>query len=117
MTTRSPRTTRTAKTAAGKTPFDLDAVEAETAGEPFEFDYRGHTYSLPHVQDVDRKVLLGADQGDISAMNALFREGLGDDFEQFDAQPMKLRSLNKLFEAWLKHCGLEPGELQASTRS
>jgi hypothetical protein len=69
------------------------------------------------VQDVDRKVLLAADHGSIEAMNELFRAGLGDDYERFNDQPMKVRSLNALFAAWLEHCGLEPGELQASTRS
>lgn len=119
MTTRSPRTAkaRTSAQPQDSGVFDLDAVEAETAGEPFPFTFGGHTFTLPHVQDVDRKVLLGADQGDVAAMNALFQEGLGDDYERFDAQPMKVRSLEALFNAWLKHCGLEPGELRASTRS
>lgn len=116
MTTRSPRAVK-ARTTAESKPFDLDAVEAEVAGEPFSFDFGGHTYALPHVQDVDRKVLLGADQGDVAAMNSLFEIGLGDDYEQFNAQPMKLRTLEALFKAWLAHCGLEPGELVASTRS
>jgi len=115
MTTRSPRNVRPAPN--GSKPFDLDAVEAEAAGEPFEFTFGGHTYTLPHVQDVDRKVVLTADQGDIAAMISLFQLGLGDDYERFNAQPMKLRTLEALFKAWLKHCGLEPGELLASTRS
>ncbi|MFI6496914.1 hypothetical protein [Nonomuraea typhae] len=114
MTTRSPRA---AKANAGTKPFDLDAVEAEAVGDPFAFDFGGYTYTLPHVQDVDRKVLLGADRGDVGMMNTLFELGLGDDYERFNAQPMKLRSLEALFKAWLKHCGLEPGELLASTRS
>lgn len=114
MTTRSPRSIKPAK--ASK-PFDLDAVEAEEAGEPFPFDFGGRTYTLPHVQDVDRKVLLSADQGEQAAMVELFRSGLGADYEEFDRQPMKLRSLDALFRAWLAHCGLEPGELVASTRS
>lgn len=111
------RSAPTNSTANGATPFDLDAVEAEAIGEPFEFTFGGHVYSLPHVQDVDRRILLGADQGDVAMMNALFEIGLGDDYELFNAQPMKLRSLEALFKAWLKHCGLEPGELLASTRS
>lgn len=115
MTTRSPRAVK-ARAAESK-PFDLDAVEAEALGEPFEFTFGGCTYSLPHVQDLDRKILVGADQGDVAAMNSLFEVGLGNDYEQFNAQPMKLRSLEALFKAWLAHCGLEPGELGASTRS
>lgn len=114
-----PRTRRNAQTAAPRNskPFDLDAVEAEALGDPFEFTFGGHTYTLPHVQDVDRKILIGADEGDVAAMNALFEVGLGDDYERFNAQPMKLRSLEALFKAWLAHCGLEPGESLASTRS
>lgn len=114
MTTRSPRNP---KLSAPAKAFDLDAVEAESAGEPFPFTFGGKEYTLPHVQDVDRKVLVSADHGDVGAMNALFEVGLGDDYDRFNAEPMKIRSLNALFEAWLKHCGLEPGELGASTRS
>lgn len=111
MTQKSPRNIKP------KAPFDLDAVEAQASNDPFPFTFGGRDYTLPHVQDVDRKVLLSADQGDIAAMTALFEVGLGDDYDQFNAQPMKLRTLEALFKAWLAHCGLEPGELQASTRS
>lgn len=111
MTTRSPRAAKPTKA------FDLDAVEAQANGEPFDFDFGGRIYTLPHVQDLDRKVLLAADQGEQAAMAELLRSGLGEDHAEFDAQPMKLRSLEALFKAWLKHCGLEPGELRASTRS
>lgn len=114
MTTRSPRAVKPAKP---KAAFDLDAVEAETSGDPFEFVFGGRSYTLPHMQDVDRSVLDVADQGDLEAMKQAFKSGLGDDFDEFDAQPMKLRSLNALFEAWLEHSGLKPGESQASTRS
>jgi hypothetical protein len=114
MTTRSPRTI---KPAVAKKPFDLDAVEAEALGEPFPFTFGGREYVLPHVQDMDRKVLLAADQGEQAAMEELFRTGLGADFEEFDRQPMKLRTLEALFRNWLEHCGLEPGELRASTSS
>ncbi|WP_068922202.1 hypothetical protein [Planobispora rosea] len=114
MTTRSPKTARPAK--ASK-PFDLDAIEAEVAGEVFTFDYKGTSYTLPHIHDVDRRVLMAADQGEKAAMEELFRVGLAEEYEAFASQPMKLRTLNALFEAWLRHCGLEPGELRASTRS
>lgn len=114
MTTRSPRTARPAKPAK---VFDLDAVEAEAAGEPFSFVFGGRTYTLPHLHDIDRKLLNTADQGDIAAMREAFKTGLGDDYEEFEAQPMKLRSLEALFRAWTEHSGLQPGESQASTRS
>ncbi|MFD9949684.1 hypothetical protein ACFWYW_55640 [Nonomuraea sp. NPDC059023] len=118
MTTRSPRA---AKPAAGATKpgkaFDLDAVEAEAAGERFEFIFGGRSYSLPHLHDIDRSLLNAADQGDVAAMQQAFRFGLGDDYDEFDAQPMKLRSLNALFQAWTEHSGLKPGESRASTRS
>lgn len=114
MTTRSPRN---AKTPKAPTVFDLDAVEAEAAGERFEFIFGGRTYSLPHLQDIDRSLLNTADQGDIAAMQEAFRTGLGDDYEEFNSQPMKLRSLEALFKAWTEHSGLKPGESQASTRS
>lgn len=114
MTTRSPRSVKPAKPSK---VFDLDAVEAEAAGEPFEFVFAGRTWTLPHLHDIDRKLLNAADQGDIAAMREAFRTGLGDDYTEFDAQPMKLRSLDALFRAWTEHSGLNPGESQASTRS
>lgn len=116
MTTKSPRNIRSKTAPAGK-PFDLDAVEAEASGEPFEFTFGGRTYTLPHLKDIDRRVLDAADQGDIAAMKEAFRTGLGDDFEEFDAQPMKLGTLDALFRAWTEHSGLQPGESRASTRS
>lgn len=114
MTQRSPRSTRPAP---AKTPFDLDAVEAEASGEPFEFTFGGRTYTLPHLKDIDRRVLDAADQGDIAAMKEAFRTGLGSDYAEFDAKPMKLGSLDALFRAWTEHSGLTPGESRASTRS
>lgn len=114
MTTRSPRSVKPAKPTKA---FDLDAVEAEAAGEPFEFMFGGRTYTLPHLHDIDRSLLNAADQGDVAAMQEAFRSGLGDDYEEFNAKPMKLRSLNALFAAWVEHSGLKPGESQASTRS
>ena len=107
MTTRSPRAIKASKSA---TAFDLDAVEAEAAGERFEFVFGGRTYSLPHLHDIDRSLLNAADQGDVAAMQEAFRTGLGDDYEEFNTQPMKLRSLNALFAAWTEHSGLKPGE-------
>jgi hypothetical protein len=114
MTARSPRNVKQVKSAKA---FDLDAVEAEAAGERFEFVFGGRTYSLPHLQDIDRSLLNAADQGDVAAMQEAFRSGLGDDYDEFNTQPMKLRSLNALFQAWTEHSGLQPGESQASTRS
>lgn len=113
----TPRSPRAIKAKVAKKPFDLDAVEAEEAGEPFPFTFGGREYVLPHVQDMDRKVLVAADQGEKQAMDELFRTGLGADYELFNEQPMKLRTLEALFRNWLEHCGLEPGELRASTSS
>ena len=107
MTTRSPRSVKATKPT---TAFDLDAVEAEAAGERFEFVFGGRTYSLPHLHDIDRSLLNAADQGDVAAMLEAFRSGLGDDYDEFNRAPMKLRSLNALFAAWTEHSGLKPGE-------
>lgn len=114
MTTRSPRA---AKANPAKQPFNLDAVEAESAGEPFEFTFAGRTWTLPHLKDIDRRFLNAADQGDVAAMREAFKVGLGDDYEDFEAQPMKIRSLDALFRQWTEHSGLKPGESPASTRS
>jgi hypothetical protein len=97
--------------------FDLDAVEAEAAFEPFRFRLGGRAFTLPHLRMLDRRVVAAADQGDFAAMDAAFRQGLGEDYEAFNQLPLSLHALDALFRGWLEHSGLAPGESPASPRS
>ncbi|GAA2618736.1 hypothetical protein SMC26_40295 [Actinomadura fulvescens] len=115
-TARKPNSTKpTAKPAAeveiaDDEVFDLDVVEAESTFAPFPFRLGGRVFALPHMRKLDRKMLLAADGGDVEAMNAAFRVGLGDDFAAFDKLPLSLNGLNELFRRWLAHSGLAEGE-------
>ena len=96
--------------------YDLDAAVREDRGEPFVFTLGGQEFTLPHQKDVDKKFLLVADElrGD-SIIQAL-RIALGEQWEAFDAIPLSISGVEKLYEAWNEHSGVESGEGSASTR-
>lgn len=95
--------------------FDLDAVEHEATGEPFEFRFGGEDYMLPPSVDMlavaalqNRDLygglarLLGPEQLErMAASSATFDEP-------------KLRAL---MDAYGKHLGISLGESEASTGS
>lgn len=109
--------------------FDLDAYAAEARRAPFTFRYGGRSWELAHMADVDWRVIERADQGEISAIREALHAGFGcvhegdtaavhtDQALAFDRLPQPLRIMNRLFDQWLKHAGLEPGESPASPDS
>lgn len=116
-------TTRTA-TKAGKAaddkPFDfnLDAVEAEVDLTPFRVHYAGKRWEFAHFEALDTwDSVEAAEGGDIQAIVGLMRVGLGDQWQDFRALPLPQYKLMPLFRAWEKHCGVEPGESEASDGS
>jgi len=98
-------------------PFDLDAIEAEAEGRRFEFNYHGRTWSLPPLDAVDKSLISSPTAAPDQLALEAFRQALGDQWEDFDAVPMSLRSLNALLEEWSRFSGVELGEGLASTRS
>lgn len=98
--------------------YDLDAVAAEVAKEPFRFRYRGQDWSLAHLSDVDWRVVSKADTGDLEAVHAALRAGLGDEqWTAWEQVPQPISAMTKLFDRWLHHSGLRAGESPASTDS
>ena len=112
--------TRKPRPAAGAQPgpvFDLDAVEREARREPFVFRLKGRTFTLPHMADLDHKVLLAVDEGDAAAMTAALQAGLAGRYAEFSQLPLSLSGVKTLIEAWMRHSGLAVGESPASTGS
>lgn len=98
--------------------FDLDAVMAESANEPLRFTYAGREWTLDHIQNFDWRVIRGGIGGDLEAVVASMRMGMGDEqYAEFDKLKQPVFALDKLFDAWLEHCGLSRGKSPDSTDS
>ncbi|MEU7843953.1 hypothetical protein AB0B39_23670 [Micromonospora sp. NPDC049114] len=98
--------------------FDLDAYVAEHRKVPYRFRYGGQDFALPHAQDTDWRVMEVADQGDVEAIQTLFRRGLGpEQWERFDELPQPAGAMGELFRRWQAHSGTKPGESPASPGS
>lgn len=111
-------TARTAtKVHADDQPFDfnLDAVQAEVDLAPFRVHFAGHRYAFAHLQSLDVWDLVEiAEGGDTGATLGVLKAALGDGFAEFRKNPLPQYKLKQLFEAYQKHCGLLPGESDAS---
>ncbi|MBT2477650.1 hypothetical protein [Streptomyces sp. ISL-94] len=113
-------TTRTATSKpSDSNPFDfnLDTVEAEVDLIPFRVHHGGKRFEFAHLQGLDVWDLVGAaEAGDMGATLGLFRVALGDSFDDFRKVKLAQYKMQALFAAYQKHCGLEPGESEASGR-
>ncbi|MFD5676109.1 hypothetical protein [Streptomyces sp. NPDC127040] len=110
-------TTRTATKPADDQPFDfnLDSVQAEVDLAPFRVHHGGRRFEFAHLQGLDVWDLVGAaETGDLGATLGLFRVALGDSFDDFRKIKLAQFKMQKLFAAYQQHCGLEPGESEAS---
>lgn len=95
--------------------FNLDAVQAETELRPFRFHWNGKRWEMQHLEALDVWGLMeAAEGGDTAAMTGAFREAMGKQWETFRAIRLPQYKLKALFDAYRKHCGLEPGESAAS---
>ncbi|MFF5703392.1 hypothetical protein ACFY7H_12925 [Streptomyces sp. NPDC012794] len=107
---------RTATTSDSQ-PFDfnLDAVQAEAELMPFRVHFGGRRYALAHLQSLDVWDLVEiAERGDTGATLGVLKAALGETFTEFRKNPLPQYKLKQLFEAYQKHCGLLPGESDAS---
>lgn len=98
-------------------PFDLDALAAESVGEPFRFIYGGRQWSIPRVDDVDKRLLDRMAEAPDAVAREAFQLAFGEEWAEFDGLPMSLRTFNALLEEWSRYSGLELGEGLASPRS
>lgn len=98
-------------------PFDLDALAAEAAGRPFCFTYDGRDWEIPRLEDLDKRLLDRLIDEPEAFTREAFRMAFGERWEEFDALPMTLRTLNSLLEAWSAASGIDLGEGVASASS
>ena len=110
-------TNRTAPKPSDSEPFDfnLDAVESEVELRPFRVHFNGRRWEFAHMEGLDIWDLVeAAEGGEVRAMIGVFKAALGDDFDDFRKVKFPQYKMKALFTAYRKHCGLEPGESEAS---
>lgn len=100
-----------------KDVFDLDAAYADEVGEPFEFRWGGLKWVVPHLADLDWRLVSLADEMDIEAIQKVLRKGMGEQAEEWEKQNQPTPAMLKLFDQWLEHSGMKPGEAQGSDGS
>lgn len=98
--------------------LDLDAVRAQARQESTAFIKAGRRYELAPLQSLDYRTVQAADSGDVEAVRAAIKDGLGEEqWEHFDLQATSIGELDVLFKRWLKKSGLSTGESAASPAS
>ncbi|MCX5522584.1 hypothetical protein OG342_06865 [Streptomyces bobili] len=110
-------TTRTAPKPTDSEPFDfnLDAVESEVELRPFRVHYNGHRWEFAHMEGLNIWDLVeAAEGGEVSAMVGVFKISLGEQWTEFRKLKFPQYKMKALFKEYRKHCGLEPGESEAS---
>lgn len=110
-------TARTALKPTDSEPFDfnLDAVKSEVDLTPFRVHFDGRRWEFAHMESLDVWDLVeAAEGGEVSAMTGVFRISLGDQWTDFRKVKFPQYKMKALFSAYRKHCGLEPGESEAS---
>ncbi|WP_432091832.1 hypothetical protein [Streptomyces sp. NRRL F-5630] len=115
MTTAQSKT-RAAKPADDE-PFDfnLDAVKAESDLTPFRVHFDGRRWEFAHLEGLDIwDVVEAADGGDLQAVLGALRLALGDQYTEFRKIRLPQYKVMALFRAYQRHCGMEPGESEAS---
>lgn len=109
----TPRKTQPARRAAApEHGFDLDAAHAAATRDPFPFTWKGKPYTLKPLGDLGLDAIEAADTGEASAIRAAIVDGFEDPAaaEAFLASKPGITALTILFEQWLEHSGLAPGE-------
>ncbi|MFF4779408.1 hypothetical protein ACFY05_41995 [Microtetraspora fusca] len=96
--------------------FNLDAAIAEAASKPFTFAYKGKSWTLRPMGELDIWPLIDQiENGDLALMRATLTEAFGDQWEEFREHPMPGAGLNALFKAYQEHSDANMGESQASS--
>ncbi|MFE9845770.1 hypothetical protein [Streptomyces goshikiensis] len=110
--------TRTATSKpADDQPFDfnLDAVQAESDLSPFRVNYNQRRWVFTHLEELSIwDLVAAAEGGEIKAMIGVFEISLGEQWAEFRKLALPQWRMKALFTAYRKHCGLEPGESEAS---
>lgn len=99
--------------------FNLDAHKAEVDLTPFRFQWGGKRWEMAHVQELDSWGLIAATGGrELDVITKMFEVAQGEEqFAEFSKKPLPQYKLQALFDAYMDHCGVDPGESLASTDS
>lgn len=98
--------------------FDLDAAYAEEVKEPFRFRWAAASWELPHLGEMDWRATSLADEMNVDAIRDLFKLAFSaEQGEEWERVKQPTPAMIKLFDRWLKHSGMAPGETQGSEDS
>jgi hypothetical protein len=98
--------------------FDLDAAWAEERRDPFRFRWAGVWWTVPHLSEiVDWRQIADADSMDLPAIQKLLRTGMGERAEEWERVTQPVPAMFKLYDQWLAHSGMTPGEALGSDDS
>jgi hypothetical protein len=95
--------------------FNLDSYVKGLDLQDFRFHWNDRRWTFTHVDALDSWVMAAIGDGDPLRV---FEEAMGSEqFAEFRALPLPQGGLKELFNRYLKHCGVDPGELHGSTGS
>lgn len=98
--------------------FDLDAAWAEERREPFKFRWSGVWWTVPHMSEiVDWRQVADADSMDLPAIQKLLRTGMSERAEEWERVTQPVPAMFKLYDRWMEHSGMRPGEAPGSDDS
>lgn len=95
--------------------FNLDAYVKGVDLQPFRFHWADRRWTFAHVDDLDSWVMAAiSDERPLQ----VFEAAMGaEQFDEFRKIPLPQGALKELFNRYLKHCGVDPGELPGSSSS
>nr|WP_221374407.1 hypothetical protein [Actinoplanes polyasparticus] len=100
---------------------DLDAAYAELRREPYTFQWAGQQFTLPHINDLDFRILAEIetlDTADVAKVLDLFNRMFGpEQAARWSEVSVPTPVLFMLFERWIAHGGGQLGEDSASSGS
>ena len=99
--------------------FNLDAYQAEVDLASFVFRWNGTRFTMVHVETLDAWGLIStSSEKELDVLIQIFELAMGEEqYHKFREIALPQYKLKGLFDAYMKHCNVDPGELAASTSS
>lgn len=99
--------------------WDLDAAYAEVARPPLSFRWAGQSWLLTHARELDWRTIEKIDTDDltIGTIREVLQAAFDDQWAAFAETHQPTGMLEKLFNRWLQHSGVDRGESQSSADS
>lgn len=99
---------------------DLDAAYASIRRSPYEFQWQGEQWELPHLSELDYRLQLEIESHDelgAKELTVLFAKIFGSQTARWERTAVPTQVLFMIFERWIAHSGGKLGEDEASTSS